>query len=213
MQLTKIAITLVLAVPSIVGVSACASTRMAGEETDDMRITGRVGRRLTADPDVSRYKIDVDTLEGVVTLRGKVDSETMKTSAERIAMNTDGVKRVVNELVVEPEKEGTGKAMGEAADDMGIRTRVGSKFTMDPDIKRFDIDIDVDDGVVTLSGIVRDEKMKAEAERVAREVEGVKDVKNELKVAPEEKKMEGEMPPPEGTSPEGSPPPSGTPPR
>lgn len=44
------------------------------------------------------------------------------------------------------------------------------------------VDVDVTDGVVTLSGVVHNEAEAAEAERLAREVEGVKDVKNDLKV-------------------------------
>lgn len=102
MQLTKITLMFALAMPTF-GTIACATTRPANAQSEDAVITGRVGRRLTADPEVKRYQIDVDTLDGVVTLRGKVESDTMKASAEDIAKNTDGVVRVVNELVVEDQ--------------------------------------------------------------------------------------------------------------
>jgi hypothetical protein len=51
------------------------------------------------------------------------------------------------------------------------------------------VDVDVTDGVVTLSGVVHNEAEAAEAERLAREVDGVTEVRNELKV---EQKTEGD---------------------
>ncbi|HWB74990.1 MAG TPA: BON domain-containing protein [Nannocystaceae bacterium] len=161
----------------MIGASACATTRPATEQANDATITGRVGRRLTADPDVARYKIDVDTLDGVVYLRGKVDSSTMKASAERIARNTDGVRQVVNELIID------GDTKGDATDgDVGIKARVGTALSGDDDVRRVNVDVDVQDGVVTLSGVVHNESERAEAERIAREQEGVRDVKNDLQV-------------------------------
>ena len=176
-----------LAAAPMMGTTACATTRMAGEQTDDARIKSRVGRRLIADPDVKRFKIDVDTIDGVVTLRGKVDSDTMKTSAEQIARETQGVKDVRNELIV--EDQGVGERIKENSGDAVIKTRVGTRLTSDPDVDRHNIDIDVQDGIVTLSGVVHDETAKTEAEKLAREAEGVKDVKNELTVNPDDQRL------------------------
>jgi hyperosmotically inducible protein len=187
MKTINIALMLALGVPPVLGASACATTRMAGEQSDDARITGRVGRRLTLDPEVKRYKIDVDTIDGVVTLRGKVDSETMKTSAEGIARETNGVKDVRNELIVDPQS--FGERIGENADDAILKTRVGTRLTTSPDVDRLNIDIDVQDGVVTLSGVVHDENSKQKAEELVRSTEGVKEVKNELTVNPEDQPL------------------------
>lgn len=187
MKTINIAWMLVLGVPSVLGASACATTRMAGEQTDDARITGRVGRRLTLDPEVKRYKIDVDTIDGIVTLRGKVDTETMKTSAEELARQTEGVKDVNNELIVDPQS--FGDRVNENVDDAALKTRVGTRLTTSPDIDRINIDIDVQDGVVTMSGVVHDENAKKRAEDVVRETEGVKDVKNELTVNPDDQRL------------------------
>jgi hyperosmotically inducible protein len=186
MKVTKILLVLAMAMPAV-ATSGCATTRSAHAQSEDNIITGRVGRRLTADPDVKRYQIDVDTLDGVVTLRGKVDSETMKSSAEKIARDTDGVRDVVNELVVEDMESGERSKENNA--DLNIKTAVGRALTGDDDVRRVNIDVDVTDGVVTLSGVVHNEAEAAEAERLAREVENVKEVKNELKV---EQKSEGD---------------------
>jgi osmotically-inducible protein OsmY len=176
-KLTTSALCLTMLAPVSIGVGACATTQPVTEQTSDSVITGRVGRRLTADPDVQRYQIDVDTLDGVVYLRGKVDSDAMKTSAEKIAQSTDGVRKVVNELVVDPNRE------GDATDgDVAIKARVGTALSGDDDVRRVNVDVDVTDGVVTLSGIVHNQAEADEAVRIAREQEGVLEVKNELKV-------------------------------
>jgi osmotically-inducible protein OsmY len=51
----------------------CASTRTVGEQIDDGAITSKINAKLTADPEVNPFNIDVDTLDGVVTLRGEVE--------------------------------------------------------------------------------------------------------------------------------------------
>jgi len=188
-----------LAGAPMLGASACSTTQMAGQQMDDARISGRVQRRMLMDRDVKRYDIDVDTIDGVVYLRGKVDSKTMRTSAERIARDTAGVKQVKNELKVE------GAPGEQGSSDLAIRMRVGRRLSMAADVDRMNIDVDVTDGVVTLSGAVHDDKAKELAEKVTRQTKGVRDVRNELTVNPSdqlfrrdthpEEKHEGEAAP------------------
>jgi hyperosmotically inducible protein len=66
----------------------------------DPGITAAVKTKLLADPAVSGLKIDVDTNAGVVTLSGRVTSNTEKATAIRIARETDGVKSVTDMLTV-----------------------------------------------------------------------------------------------------------------
>lgn len=130
-----------------------------------------------------KLDVDVDTKDGVVTLRGKVSTEDARQEAEKLARATEGVKGVRNELVV-GDRDFGGRA-DEGASDSWIRAQVGTKLTMDPEVRRrWSIDIDVVDGVVTLSGSVKSTEDKAEAEDLARKTEGVRDVINELDVVP-----------------------------
>ena len=196
-----LALPLLLALPT--GMSACATTRMAGEQTDDARIKSRVGRRLSMDPDVKRMQIDVDVLDSVVTLRGKVDNSEIEEEALRIAQNTKGVDRVVNQLEVVPG--GEDKRDG----DVGLKTKIGTQLMADPDVRRFNIDVDVIDGVVYLSGVVHDQEAKEAAERIASNVDGVVRVQNELQVSPDDetfatdKQVKEETVPVENQPPEG----------
>jgi hyperosmotically inducible periplasmic protein len=65
-------------------------------------LTTKVKTALAADAGMrTMTSIDVDSADGVVTLKGRVDSADAKKKAEAIAKKVDGVKRVKNELKVE----------------------------------------------------------------------------------------------------------------
>lgn len=70
------------------------------EKVDDVAITSEVKAKLIGDSQVSARKIDVDTKDGVVTLKGTVSSEQEKDKALQIARNTKGVQRVEDQLMV-----------------------------------------------------------------------------------------------------------------
>jgi hyperosmotically inducible periplasmic protein len=67
---------------------------------DDAAVTTRVKARLVADPDVNAFHIDVDTVDGRVTLNGKVATEHQKQEASELADRTEGVVSVVNLIQV-----------------------------------------------------------------------------------------------------------------
>lgn len=67
---------------------------------EDAALTAKVKAKLAADPEVTAYAIDVDTLEHVVTLSGRVGSAEEAAEAEKLARHTAGVQAVVNRLAV-----------------------------------------------------------------------------------------------------------------
>jgi len=73
---------------------------VAREVLNDAGITARVKAKLIADPEVAAVRIDVDTVNGRVTLNGKVSTEDQKAEAEKLARHTDGVVDVVNLIQV-----------------------------------------------------------------------------------------------------------------
>ena len=72
-----------------------------GDSLDDAWIHSKIVAKLVADSNVSERKVNVDVSNKVVTLRGTVDSALEKSETERIAKETDGVKRVINQLKVQ----------------------------------------------------------------------------------------------------------------
>jgi osmotically-inducible protein OsmY len=79
---------------------AKANGEKIGTSLDDAWIHSKITSKLIADKDTPARKINVDVVNGVVTLRGKVDTAAAKNDASRIAKETDGVKSVRNLLTV-----------------------------------------------------------------------------------------------------------------
>lgn len=87
--------------------SALAQATFAADQkpsSSDDRISDQVRMRLATDQDVKGGALDVFVKDGVVTIKGRVDSEKGKNRATRLAKKVKGVKDVDNELVVGPPK-------------------------------------------------------------------------------------------------------------
>lgn len=97
---------------------ACSST--------DAGITTKVKSQFAADDTVKAYEINVTTNRGVVTLEGDVDSAAAKVQAVQLARTTEGVRDVVDQLVIDPD----GPAATSGIDDNDV-----------------DVDVDVDDDI------------------------------------------------------------------
>jgi len=71
-----------------------------GKGVDDAWLHGKVLAKLLGNAKTPARNINVDVIEGVVTLRGTVETAGAKTEAQRLAQETEGVKRVDNRLKV-----------------------------------------------------------------------------------------------------------------
>src|SRR5215510_732091 len=83
---------------------AKAHKETVGQSLEDAWIHTKIVAKLIGDADTPERKINVDVVDGAVTLRGTVDTAEGKSEAERIAKETDGVKKVTNQLKVVPAK-------------------------------------------------------------------------------------------------------------
>lgn len=82
------------------------------------------------------------------------------------------------------EKEKGSSTIGQGANDMWLWVKTRSSLLGTSDLRESTINVDVVNDVVTLKGTVATAAQKAKAEQVAKDIDGVKSVKNELKVAP-----------------------------
>jgi hyperosmotically inducible periplasmic protein len=69
---------------------------------DDVWITTKVQAKFFLEDDIKGREIDVDSRDGIVYLTGTVESDAERRVAETIALETDGVSRVENQLKVDP---------------------------------------------------------------------------------------------------------------
>ena len=83
--------------------AGCAVVRQqetVGAFVDDTTITTQIKSRMAANPAVSALAISVETLKGEVQLSGFAKTSNERATAESIAREINGVKRVRNDIVV-----------------------------------------------------------------------------------------------------------------
>ena len=175
-------------ITTFLGILAAVAFSIACAQTD-AGITGKVKSKLAADDTVKAYQIDVDTKDHVVTLTGNVDSTAARDRALMIARNNDGVTSVVDRLVVAggsvagaDAARDAAAATGAAVTDAALTTAVKTKLLADTRVGGLKIDVDTKDGVVTLTGKVKNATEKNTALQIARGTDGVKSVTDNLTI-------------------------------
>ncbi|KXS31206.1 MAG: Transport-associated protein [Candidatus Gallionella acididurans] len=83
-----------------VGDKLSEQSTKAGVAIDDTEITSKVKAAIFAEPGLKTLQISVDTVKGLVTLSGSVDSLTNSHRAKELASAVQGVNEVENRLVV-----------------------------------------------------------------------------------------------------------------
>lgn len=143
----------------------------------DAEIQADVIAELKWEPRVQAPEIGVAVKDGVVTLTGWVDSYTKRWAAEEAAHRVRGVKAVANDIEVR-------LGIGGERTDVEIAAAAVRALEWDALLVPEKIDVTVSKGWVTLKGTVDWEYKKREAERVVRNLAGVKGVSNLIDVKP-----------------------------
>jgi osmotically-inducible protein OsmY len=143
----------------------------------DSWITTKVKMTLLTTDGVQANAINVDTIDGRVTLQGTVDSQDEKAKAELAAKKVEGVREMRNLLaVVAPERQ---NAVAEKDDQ--IKTNVRTALKKDASLDDSSIDVaSVNAGTVVLSGTAKTMTDHLRALEVASAVPGVRAVASEV---------------------------------
>jgi hypothetical protein len=83
-----------------VGEAVGAAGDRAADALSDGSLTAKIKAKMALDDTVGALRIDVDTVNGSVTLAGEVRSERERQRALTLARETEGVKAVVDRLTV-----------------------------------------------------------------------------------------------------------------
>ena len=149
-------------------------------EVADSWITAKAKMALFGDERVKGRQVSVETRDGTVMLRGKVESEQAKDAATETVKGVEHVKGVRNELqVVAPTER-----RQVDTDDKAITSMVEQRLKKDPQLKRAKINARVDAGIVTLTGEVKSLMIGSRASEVLSDVPGVRAVRNDLTFTP-----------------------------
>lgn len=142
----------------------------------------QVNSKLLWNSNTSGTDINVAASGSTVTLTGTVASDAERQLAEEIALNTDGVRRVDNQLKVDPDHKSMAEAAETTVSDAWITTKVKSTLAYSRNVSALDINVDTNEGEVTLTGTVESKAQGQEALDLARNVVGVKNVNDQLTI-------------------------------
>ncbi len=161
----------------------------------DAEIDADVKARLQWDVWINGNMINTAVKAGKVTLTGTVGSAISKSRASDDAW-INGVSDVdASGLTVEPWAREDARRKMKFAEraDSEIMHAVVAAFRLDPRVSAFSPSVTVEGGVVILGGAVGDLKAKAAAEQDARNIVGVWQIDNLLKVRPKGRPTDAEM--------------------
>jgi osmotically-inducible protein OsmY len=152
-------------------------TRPATSVLRDALVLGTVKATLTGEDPDSAATVAVAVQDGVVTLRGRVHDAATRARLAAAARRTTGVKRVVDELRIDPHSPLLRQQVGDVALAARVETAIAAQ------VGPQHVGVHVDRGVATLDGSVADRKTKATVLATARGTTGVRNVVDHIRVA------------------------------
>lgn len=156
-----------------------SSMKKVGGYMDDSGVTAKVKAALVDNDAIKSTDISVETHSGVVTLNGFVTSQEQAELAVAAAKKVEGVKSVSDKLHV---KDGTKQTVSGYAGDAATTSEIKAKLLADDIVPSRNVKVETTNGVVQLSGTVKTQAQSERAEGIAKAIEGVKSVKNDLTV-------------------------------
>jgi osmotically-inducible protein OsmY len=157
------------------GAMLVTSSSLRASETD-ARIESSAKKSYVFKTYLKDDAIKTDSKNGAVTLTGTVAEASHKSWAEDTVEGLPGVKSVDNQLTVK------GESHAEHSDGW-IGTKVKTTLLFHRNVKASKTDVNVKDGIVSLSGEASSLAQKELTTEYAQDVEGVKEVKNEMTVS------------------------------
>ena len=130
--------------------------------------------------------LSVSVEDGKATLTGNVEEDVHKELAGAIAAGVKGIKDVDNQISVDADYKqpsSSTRGYGDVVDDATITTAVKSKLLWSKHTEGMDTKVVTHDGKVELSGTVATQQAKQQAEKLAKNTDGVRAVSNKLLVS------------------------------
>jgi osmotically-inducible protein OsmY len=164
-----------LALAAVAAAVLSSSAPVRASDTDD-RIESSFNKSYVSKTYLRDDSVRAVSKEGVVTLTGSVAEESHKTLAQDTAASLPGVIRVDNQLATKAEV-----AAANADTWIGRKAKLALLFRRNVDAVK--TTVAVKDGVVTLTGEASSSAQKELSAEYVGDIEGVKEVRNEMTVA------------------------------
>ncbi|MFP5422071.1 MAG: BON domain-containing protein [Gammaproteobacteria bacterium] len=166
--------------------AAYAAEGDASRELSEARQEGSIWTAFALNRHLNPFTIDVDVENGSAKLTGKVETDVERDLAEQIALGIEGVKKVDNQLTLDPAfeaKASTEPNLSQRFDDATLVATVKSKLLWNSNTEGLDINVNADNGKVSLTGNAQTAEAKELAGRLAANTDGVRAVNNQLSVS------------------------------
>jgi hyperosmotically inducible periplasmic protein len=192
---------LTFSVLGILVLSGCSRSGSSAAGPSNADLEQAIKARMAVEPELATsISVSATADNNEVTLSGAVPSESLREEAIQIAKSSRSGLIVIDKIDVKPRElsrseytadmarearekaRAIGETVGDSIDDAWIYTKVMAKLIGNSETPARKIDVDVVNKVVTLRGHVDNVAAKDEAERIAKETEGVERVRNLLKV-------------------------------
>jgi osmotically-inducible protein OsmY len=174
------------------GIKPSETSKREGMRVTDLEIRADLNEKLAMSQALQGQSIQTNVQDRTVTLAGRVETPAQKTGAEQLARSVPNVVDVVNNLEVNNPAAGQNETPGvpeASSKNKDLTNRV--LFALFNERENFAdvgaIKVAAREGSVTLTGSVASRAEKALAERIARDVDGVKSVGNQLNVTTQPK--------------------------
>jgi hyperosmotically inducible protein len=162
-------------------VLVCATGVAFAADSPDAWVTMKTKVSLMTTDGVSTRDLNVDTVNGIVTLHGKVSTEAESARAEKVARGIEGAKDVKNLLQIVPIAD----RVVVKRSDKSIKQGVQAAFKANRRVNASGIKVaSVNKGVVLLAGKTTSLSAYPESIEVANAVRGVRRVSTEVEVVP-----------------------------
>jgi osmotically-inducible protein OsmY len=152
-------------------------------EHSDGWITMKVKTALLFHSHVNGFGTTVYTKDGVVTLQGEASSMAQKELTTEYARDIDNVKEVKNDMTVAETPPAPASTVGDKIDDASITAQVKSALLSHHSTSALHTTVSTSQGIVTLSGIAKNDAEKTLVTKLATDINGVNSVINNMTIA------------------------------
>jgi osmotically-inducible protein OsmY len=160
-------------IPSVRFVNNELLVRLPQPSSEDRILAAAIRSVLNLNQSIDVSELEITFRSGEAVLEGTVETLSQKLKAGELAGEVRGVTNVVNTIAVVP----TEKIL-----DQAIAEDIVARIEVDPNVRIQDVHVIVENGTVTLSGIVLSPAARKAAERAAVQTYGVTEVDNRIVV-------------------------------
>lgn len=152
------------------------------DAASDLATHVKLETKLAASGELSALAINTDVKDGVVHMKGEVETDAQKEMATQMAKSIEGVKSVKNELEITDKEPGMLESMRDSAGDAALTAKVKTRLLASDNTSGLAINVTTEDDVVVLSGEVDSETERELAVLIAGNTSGVEDVRDNLRI-------------------------------